>query len=78
MPGELGGMSDNALYLWLFALLLFSCIGWGVWRYGRKQGSATHLLLGAALMGYSYFVSNTIALYVIGAVLTLLVFVIRD
>jgi len=69
---------DWALYAWLFALLLSSCIGWGVWRYGRKQASATHLLLGAALMGYSYFVSNTIALYSIGAGLTLLAFVLRD
>jgi len=73
-----GKMDDTALYIWLFALLLSSCIGWGVWRYGRKQSSATHLILGAALMGYSYFVSNTIALYAIGAVLTILAFVMRD
>jgi len=69
---------DTGLYLWLFALLLFSCIGWGVWRYGRKQSSATHLLLGAALMGYSYLVSNTIALYAIGTGLTILALVLRD
>jgi len=70
--------SDNALYIWLFALLLYSCIGWGVWRYGRKQGSAKHMILGVALMGYSYFVSDTIPLYAIGTGLTLLVFVLRD
>ena len=70
--------SDNALYIWLFAMLLYSCIGWGVWRYGKKQGSVTHMILGVALMGYSYFVSNTIALYAIGTGLTLLIFVLRD
>ena len=78
MPPATPPTNDNALYIWLFALLLYSCIGWGVWRYGRKQASGKHLILGAALMGYSYFVSNTIALYAIGTGLTLLVFVLRD
>jgi len=69
---------DWKLYMWLFALLLFSCIGWGVWRYGRKQASGVHMVLGALLMGYSYFVSDTIALYVVGFILTILVFVFRS
>jgi len=54
---------------WLWLSGLFSLIGMAVFAYGRKQRTATHTLIGAALMGYPYFVSSAWALVGIGALL---------
>lgn len=61
----------------LFAGLVFGSIGWGAWIYGKRRSSVPHLLLGVALMGYPYFVSNLILLWGVGVILTLLLFVFR-
>jgi len=61
----------------IFSGVLFSCIGMGVFSYGKKQGSFTHMLIGFSLMLYPYFVPNTIASYAVGTLLTASLFFIR-
>ena len=54
---------------WLLLSGLFSLIGFAVFTYGRRQRTATHTLIGIALMAYPYFVSSTYALVGIGVLL---------
>jgi hypothetical protein len=54
---------------WLLLSSLFSLIGFAVFTYGRRQKTATHTLVGIALMAYPYFVSSTFALVGIGVLL---------
>jgi hypothetical protein len=49
--------------------LLFGSIGLGFFVYGRKQRAPIPLLCGIALMVFPYFVSNTLLLVAIGALL---------
>lgn len=49
--------------------LLFGSIGLGYFVYGKKQNAMVPLACGLALMVFPYFVSSTLALVVIGAVL---------
>lgn len=49
--------------------LVFGAVGFVAFVYGKKQQLFIPLGIGLALMIYPYFVSNTILLYVIGAVL---------
>ncbi|MGA7179222.1 MAG: hypothetical protein WBX11_06510 [Thiobacillaceae bacterium] len=53
----------------LFWGLIFGSIGLGFFVYGKKQRAAIPLLCGIVLMIYPYFVSNTILMLMIGAVL---------
>ena len=62
----------------LVAGLLFGGIGFVAFMYGKGQASLKLMLIGAALMGYPYFVSNTLVLYGVGAALTASLFVFRD
>lgn len=59
----------------ILASVIFGSIGLGAFIYGKKQSSLKALVIGVILMVYPYFVSNPIALYAIGAVLTLLLFI---
>ena len=51
---------------WLFLSALFSLVGMAVFAYGRRQRTATHTLIGLALMGYPYFVHGTFQLIAVG------------
>jgi hypothetical protein len=42
----------------LFAGIVFSSVGFFAWRLGRKRDSARHMLLGAALFGYTFVVPD--------------------
>ncbi|KAF0812754.1 hypothetical protein IGB42_02596 [Andreprevotia sp. IGB-42] len=53
----------------LFAMLLFSLIGFVAFRYGKRMQQWQTMVGGIALMIYPYFVSATWLLYVIGAAL---------
>ncbi|WP_018608435.1 hypothetical protein [Uliginosibacterium gangwonense] len=53
----------------LFAMLLFSLIGFAAFLYGKRAVNVSYMAIGAALMGYTYFVSDTLLLYLIGAAL---------
>lgn len=52
----------------------FSLVGWMAWRYGRKNQSGRHMLLGIGLMVYPYFVSSHWWSLVIGTLLTTALF----
>jgi hypothetical protein len=54
---------------WLMLSGFFSLLGFAVFTYGRKQRTATHTLVGIALMVYPYFVSSPYALVGIGVLL---------
>jgi hypothetical protein len=54
---------------YLFLVILFSATGMAFFMYGKKQLSFVPMLCGLALMIYPYFVSSTLPLLGIGAVL---------
>lgn len=54
---------------YLFGILVFSVIGYGAFRYGRKTGHPRTMWLGVGLMLYPYVVSATWLLYVVGIAL---------
>lgn len=49
--------------------LLFGSIGFGFVVYARQQKAVVPLLCGVALMGFPYFVSNSVAVVVVGVLL---------
>ena len=57
---------------------LFGSIGFVAFVYGKRQASVKPMVIGALLIGYPYFISNTIALYAIGIILTVSLFIIKD
>jgi hypothetical protein len=58
--------------------LLFGSIGLGFFIYGRRQRAPIPLLCGIALMVFPYFVSNSLLLVAIGALLMALPYFFRD
>ncbi len=54
--------------------MFFSLVGFGAWRYGRNIQSGRHMILGALLMGFGYFIPNPYTGFGIGALLTILLF----
>ena len=64
-------LDGNALLL-SFAI---SSVGLGVFVYGKRQSRFPHLLAGATMMAYSYFVSNLLAMAAIGAAILAILWV---
>lgn len=62
----------------LFASILFSTIGFAAFVYGKKAMSWKPMAIGGALMGYTFFVSQTWLLYLVGLALSASLFVFRD
>ncbi len=62
---------------WLLWGLLFGSIGLGFFVYGRKQKAAVPMVCGLALMIFPYFISNTIILVAIGAMLIAVPYFVR-
>lgn len=60
----------------LAASLIFGLIGVAGWRYARKQQSTAKLVISAALVIYPWLVGGPLLLWGVGAVLTLLLFVV--
>jgi hypothetical protein len=60
---------DTAHLLWS---LLFGSIGFGYFIYGKRQSNSVIRYSGIALMVYPYFMSNTIAIVVVGVILLFL------
>jgi hypothetical protein len=58
--------------------ILFGAVGGGYFIYGKKQREPLPMLCGFGLMIYPYFVSNTVLLVVIGAILMAIPFLFRD
>ncbi len=59
----------------LFASLIVSGVGYVAFSYGRKQRRAPPLALGIVLMIFPYFVDGALAIYGIGAALSVLLWV---
>ena len=58
----------------ILVVVIFSLVGLAAFRYGKKNGEARTMVLGAALMVYGYFVSNAMISLLVGSVLTALIF----
>ncbi|MBI3607989.1 MAG: amino acid transport protein [Nitrospirae bacterium] len=55
---------------WYLVLsLIFSTIGFGYFRYGKRQGESLLLIVGVILMVYPYFITNALAVAVVGLLL---------
>jgi hypothetical protein len=54
---------------WLLWGLVFGCIGFGFFSYGRKQRAVVPLICGLTLMVFPYFISSTMLLVGIGITL---------
>jgi len=54
---------------YIAGVVLFSIVGFVAYRFGKKAAEPTTMWLGVALMLYPYVVSNTWALYAVGAAL---------
>ena len=57
--------------------VLFSSIGVGLFIYGRRQGKTIPLVCGIGLIAYPYFMPNTAALVIIGAIFTAVPYFLR-
>jgi predicted membrane protein len=54
----------------LFWGFVFSVIGFGYYRYGKRQGDTVMLIAGVVLMVYPLFVTSSVIVAVIGVILT--------
>ena len=61
----------------LFWGLIFGSFGLGFFMYGKKQKAPVPIVCGLALTVYPYFISNTLPLVTIGAVLTAVPFFVK-
>ncbi len=57
---------------------LFGSIGFVAFVYGKRMHAWKPMFLGLGLMAYTYFVSDALIVYGIGAVLTAALFFFRD
>jgi hypothetical protein len=57
--------------------VLFSGVGVGYFFYGRRQGKTVPLWCGVILMLYPYFMPNTIAVVVVGAIFAAVPYFVR-
>jgi hypothetical protein len=58
----------------IFVVVLFSLVGLAAFRYGRKSGETSPLVLGVLLMVYGYFTPNVWLSLLVGGLLTALIF----
>ena len=64
-PGTMFGYTGTGIALTIF----FSLIGFIYWRLGRKRSDTAQTLTGASLLIFPIFVSKTLHLAIIGALL---------
>ncbi|MBI1173967.1 MAG: hypothetical protein GC139_01725 [Sideroxydans sp.] len=62
----------------LFASILFSTIGFAAFVYGKKAMSWKPMAIGGTLMGYTYLISQTWLIYLLGVALSAALFIFRD
>ena len=58
--------------------MVFGAVGFVALAYAKRQASFKLAAIGLALMVYPYFVYDALAVFVIGALLTAALFVVRD
>ncbi len=54
---------------WLFLSLVISGVGLALFIYGKKQERIPHLVAGLILMGYTYFVTSTLWMLAVAALI---------
>ena len=57
--------------------VVFGAVGLAYFVYGKKQQRFVPLLCGIGLMAFPYFVSNTVALLLVGALLSAIPYLFR-
>lgn len=62
----------------LVGMVVFSLLGFWALKEGRRETNIKELLLGFALVGYSYFFTETWMVWAIGVGLTVVVFQVRE
>jgi len=62
----------------LFALILFGLIGTVALMYGKRMQEWKPMVIGAVMVIYPYFVSQTWLIYVIGCALCVALYLFRD
>lgn len=70
---EMGDITITSLLLGV----VFGSVGMGFFIYGKKQGTIVPLLCGLTLMVLPYFISSTLLLFVVGAVLVAVPYFVR-
>lgn len=68
-------MPDSADF---FGSLIFGAIGLGALIFGKNVGSPKKMILGGLLMGYTYFIDQSLLLWLIGGLLTAALVLWRD
>ena len=64
--------------LTVVGMVIFSLLGIWAIKEGRREANIKQLLLGIALVGYSYFTSEVWLVWLIGVVLSIAVFKVRE
>ena len=67
-------MNGHAALLWG---VIFGSIGLGFFIYGKNQRAAVPLACGIALMVFPYFISNAVALVLVGGALMAIPYFVR-
>lgn len=62
----------------LLAAIIFGAIGLAAFVYGKRRGLPKPMLIGVALMAYSYFVPETWLFYAVGVGLCTLLYLFRE
>ena len=62
----------------LIANMIFSTIGFVVFMYGKKEKKPKPFLIGIVMMVYTYFIPNTLLIYIIGIALCAVLYYWRD
>ena len=71
-------MNFNLSFTNLMGGIIFGSIGLFAFMYGKKQASFRMMGIGIVLMAFPYFVSNTVAVYAIGVILTVVLYLFRE
>ena len=58
--------------------ILFGSIGFIAFMYGKRSSELKPMITGILLMGYPYFIKNSMAIYLVGIALTVALFVWRE
>ena len=62
----------------IIAGVVFGVFGWSSFSYGRKLGFWKPMVIGIAMMGYSYFLWNDWLVWFVGVALTVLLWFHHD
>lgn len=67
-PGTANSLFMGFSMYGLFFGFIFSMVGLGFFRYGKKNDKLYHMIIGIILMIYPYFVTNPIYIVLIGLI----------